>query len=67
MTTVLMVEDHALLLECLCSLLKTDDHVKIVGKARNGCEAVMIAETAERGQALGIGVIWSFLYSAGSG
>lgn len=47
MTTVLMVEDHALLLECLCSLLKTDDHIKVVGKARNGREAVMMARALE--------------------
>lgn len=43
--TVLLAEDHAIVRQGLCGLLKTDGHFKIVGEARNGREAVEQART----------------------
>ena len=43
--TVLLAEDHAIVRQGLCGLLKTDGHFKIVGEARTGREAVELART----------------------
>jgi len=42
---VLIAEDHAIVRQGLCGLLKTDGHFKIVGEARTGREAVDLAAT----------------------
>ncbi len=42
--TVLLAEDHAIVRQGLCSLLKTDGHFTIAGEARTGREAVEMAE-----------------------
>lgn len=46
-TTVLLVDDHAFVLQSLSSLLKTDGHIKVVGKARNGLQAVKMARALQ--------------------
>jgi DNA-binding NarL/FixJ family response regulator len=38
--TVLLAEDHAIVRQGLCALLKTDGHFTVVGEARTGREAV---------------------------
>jgi DNA-binding NarL/FixJ family response regulator len=43
--TILVAEDHAIVRQGLCGLLKTDAQFKIVGEARNGREAVELALT----------------------
>jgi DNA-binding NarL/FixJ family response regulator len=43
--TVLLVDDHAVVLRALCALLKAEGHIKVVGQARNGREAVKMAQT----------------------
>jgi DNA-binding NarL/FixJ family response regulator len=43
--TVLLAEDHAIVRQGLCALLNTDGHFKIVGQARTGREAVLLAES----------------------
>jgi len=43
--TVLLAEDHAIVRQGLCALLNTDGHFKIVGHARTGREAVLLAES----------------------
>jgi DNA-binding NarL/FixJ family response regulator len=43
--TVLLAEDHAIVRQGLCALLKTDGHFKIVGEARTGREAVNMARS----------------------
>jgi DNA-binding NarL/FixJ family response regulator len=42
--TVLLAEDHAVVRQGLCALLKTDGHFRMVGEARNGREAVEMAQ-----------------------
>jgi DNA-binding NarL/FixJ family response regulator len=41
--TVLLAEDHAIVRQGLCGLLKADGHFSIVGEARTGREAVALA------------------------
>lgn len=41
--TILLAEDHAVVRQGLCALLKTDGHFVIVGEARTGREAVEMA------------------------
>ncbi len=43
--TVLMAEDHTVVRQGLCTLLKADGHFQIVGEAHNGREAVELAQT----------------------
>jgi DNA-binding NarL/FixJ family response regulator len=43
--TVLLADDHAIVRQGLSALLKTDGHFEILGQARNGREAVLMAET----------------------
>ena len=43
--TVLLAEDHAIVRQGLCALLKTDGHFMVVGEARTGREAVAMAQT----------------------
>ena len=43
--TVLLAEDHAIVRQGLCSLLRADGHFLVVGEARTGREAVEIART----------------------
>jgi DNA-binding NarL/FixJ family response regulator len=43
--TVLLAEDHAIVRQGLCALLNADGHLKIVGEARTGREAVAMART----------------------
>lgn len=43
--TVLLADDHAIVRQGLCALLKVDGHFRIVGEARNGREAVDMART----------------------
>jgi DNA-binding NarL/FixJ family response regulator len=43
--TVLLVEDHAIVRQGLCALLNADGHFSMVGQARNGREAVEMAQT----------------------
>lgn len=43
--TVLIAEDHAIVRQGLCALLNTDGHFKIVGEAKNGREAVELAQS----------------------
>lgn len=38
--TVLLVDDHILMREGLCSLLEDETDIKVVGQAKNGAEAV---------------------------
>lgn len=42
--TVLMADDHALVRQALCGLLSVDAQFKIIGQARNGREAVALAQ-----------------------
>lgn len=42
--TVLLAEDHAIVRQGLCALLNADGHFQIVGEARNGREAVEMAQ-----------------------
>jgi DNA-binding NarL/FixJ family response regulator len=42
---VLLAEDHMIVRQGLCTLLKADGHFEIVGEARNGREAVELART----------------------
>jgi len=41
--TILMAEDHAIVRQGLCALLKSDGQFSIIGEARNGREAVEMA------------------------
>jgi DNA-binding NarL/FixJ family response regulator len=41
--TVMLAEDHAIVRQGLCALLKADGHFKMVGEARTGREAVEMA------------------------
>jgi DNA-binding NarL/FixJ family response regulator len=41
--TVLLAEDHAIVRQGLCALLKADGHFQMVGEARTGREAVTMA------------------------
>jgi DNA-binding NarL/FixJ family response regulator len=43
--TVLIADDHAVVRQGLCALLKAESDIKVVGKARNGREAVRMART----------------------
>lgn len=43
--TVLLAEDHAIVRQGLCGLLKVDGHFLIVGEARTGREAVELTRT----------------------
>lgn len=43
--TILLAEDHAIVRQGLCALLNADGGFKIVGEARNGREAVQLAQT----------------------
>jgi DNA-binding NarL/FixJ family response regulator len=43
--TVLVAEDHAIVRQGLCALLKADAHFKVVGEARTGREAVELARS----------------------
>jgi DNA-binding NarL/FixJ family response regulator len=43
--SILLAEDHAIVRQGLCALLKADDHCSIVGEARTGREAVELART----------------------
>ena len=42
--TVLLAEDHAIVRQGLCALLKTEGHFVVVGEARTGREAVEMAQ-----------------------
>ena len=42
--TVMLAEDHAIVRQGLCALLNADSHFSIVGEARNGREAVEMAQ-----------------------
>ena len=42
--TVLLAEDHAIVRQGLCSLLRADGHFLVVGEARTGREAVELAQ-----------------------
>src|SRR5271156_4942772 len=43
--SVLLVDDHVVMREGLCSLLNLEGHFRIVGEARTGREAVKMAQT----------------------
>jgi len=43
--TVMLAEDHAIVRQGLCALLRADGHFKLVGEARNGREAVDLARS----------------------
>ena len=43
--TVLVAEDHAIVRQGLCALLKADAQFRIVGEAQDGREAVAMART----------------------
>jgi DNA-binding NarL/FixJ family response regulator len=43
--SVLLAEDHAIVRQGLCGLLRTDGHFRILGEARTGREAVEMART----------------------
>jgi DNA-binding NarL/FixJ family response regulator len=43
--TVLLAEDHAIVRQGLCALLKAEGRFKIVGEARTGREAIKLAQT----------------------
>jgi DNA-binding NarL/FixJ family response regulator len=45
--TVLLVDDHAVVLRGLCTLLEADAHIKVIGQAKNGSEAVKMARTLQ--------------------
>lgn len=45
--TVLVADDHALVRQGLCALLKADGHFVVVGEAKNGREAVELAQTKQ--------------------
>lgn len=45
--SVLLAEDHAIVRQGLCVLLDADGHIRIVGQARNGREAVKLAATLQ--------------------
>jgi DNA-binding NarL/FixJ family response regulator len=45
--TVLLADDHAIVRQGLSALLKTDGHFEILGQARNGREAVLMAEASK--------------------
>ena len=42
--TVLIAEDHLIVREGLCSILKTENDIDVVGQAQNGLEAVKLAK-----------------------
>lgn len=42
--TILLVDDIAVIRRGLCALLRTDDHLKVIGQARNGRDAVEMAQ-----------------------
>jgi DNA-binding NarL/FixJ family response regulator len=44
---VLVVDDHAIVREGLCTLLSEEEDIEIVGEARNGREAVQMAASHE--------------------
>ena len=43
--TILITDDHAVVRQGLCALLKAESDIDVVGKARNGREAVRMAWT----------------------
>ena len=43
--TVLLAEDHAIVRQGLCALLNADGHFTMIGEAKNGREAVQMAQT----------------------
>jgi DNA-binding NarL/FixJ family response regulator len=43
--TILITDDHAVVRQGLCALLKAEVDIAVVGKARNGREAVRMART----------------------
>ncbi|MEO6244872.1 MAG: response regulator transcription factor [Opitutaceae bacterium] len=43
-STILIAEDHAIVRQGLCALLKAEAHFKVVGEARDGREAVAMAQ-----------------------
>jgi DNA-binding NarL/FixJ family response regulator len=43
--SVLLAEDHAVVRQGLCALLHADGHFKILGQARTGREAVLLAQS----------------------
>ena len=45
--TVLMAEDNAFLRGSLCALLDAEGHIKVIGQARNGREAVVMANNLQ--------------------
>ena len=44
---VLLVDDHALFREGVAEILASEDHIRVVGEAENGLEAVALAEGEE--------------------
>jgi two-component system nitrate/nitrite response regulator NarL len=44
-TSVLIADDHTLFAEALEAILATDDRIAVVGRARNGAEAVEFASS----------------------
>jgi len=44
-TTILIVDDNTIVRQSLCSLLKPEGHLTVVGQARNGREGVKLART----------------------
>ena len=46
-TTVLLVDDNAVVRESLCALLTEEGQSEVVGQARNGREAVKLAHTLQ--------------------
>lgn len=42
---ILLVEDHTLLRQGLCSLLSTDPNIEVIGEADNGKDAIRLAVT----------------------
>ncbi|HMJ88810.1 MAG TPA: response regulator transcription factor [Candidatus Acidoferrum sp.] len=49
MTTIVLAEDHKLVREGLCSLLKRDPTLKVVGEANDGLDAIKLVETLKPG------------------
>ena len=45
--SVLIADDHRLFSEALEAILATDERIKVVGQAKNGSEAVQLAERLE--------------------
>jgi DNA-binding NarL/FixJ family response regulator len=43
---VLLAEDHAVVRQGLCALVKSDPHLLLIGEARTGRDAVALAQTA---------------------